>query len=70
MADRKRRISQQLERGTLDHFEYDPACDPRHAALLRNKQAQDRARVKPQQITANNNVVSYDRTSINPEAIR
>mgnify|MGYP003132995671 CR=1 FL=1 len=70
MTDRKARISQQLSRGTDDNFEYDPACDPRHAAFVRNKQAQESARVKPQEITAHNNVVSYERSSTSPEVIR
>ena len=45
MAERKRQISLQQGRNpNSDAFEYDDACDPRHAAFLRNKQAKEAAK--------------------------
>ena len=41
----KRQRQQQIARNPYnDGFEFDPCCDPRHAAFLRNKQAKDLAK--------------------------
>jgi hypothetical protein len=45
-----------------DGFEYDDACDPRHAAFLRNKRAKEAAKhIKPNDFEQANVIVPFIR---------
>ena len=63
MAERKRQIALQQGRNpNSDAFEYDDACDPRHAAFLRNKQAKEAAKeIKTNDFEQFNVIVPFTR---------